>query len=85
MIEKVYGSVLHNFLVERAIGGFVVVESVLPATWILTRLIFAAPNILSEIDLFHWRHIKSHTLSQVLERDLAISVTIEPCVKFFDL
>lgn len=70
---------------ERAVGRFVVVEGVLPAARILARLVLTAPDVLSEVYLLHWRHILPHALPQILERNLAVSISIEPGVQILDL
>ena len=67
------------------VGGLVIVKSVLPAPWILARLVLTAADVLSEVDLFHRRNIETHALSEVFERDSTILITVHPIVDFSNL
>ena len=56
----------------------VIIQRVLPAERELAGLALAVSNVLAEIDAFLGRNIQSDGFSQVLKRQLAVLVRVEP-------
>ena len=70
---------------ELAVAGFVVVESVLPAAWILTRLAFTLRNVLPEVSDALRRYVLTDCFPEILVGQLAIFVIVKPVKQLIHL
>lgn len=84
-VEEVVCGVFHYLLVQATIGRLVLIQGVLPAARVVTRLVLAAAHVLSEVDHLLGGDVQADSLPHILKAELPILVIVQPIEHFLHL